>query len=339
MIQQFDLQHKFCGFFACFRDGVVANMSMIKKPDPHPVFSRDTVAEQADEQTRYRAGRTSTLVSVAVNLCLTVLQVAVGLLSGSQALVADGVHSLSDLVADFVVLAAARQSRKQADADHQYGHQRFENAASLALGALLLAVGAGMLMSAAHKLQSLGYQTAVVHVSALWVAVAALLSKELLFRYMLRVAQRVRSSMLVANAWHARSDAASSLVVALGISGSLLGFTVLDPVAAAVVGLLVTRMGWRFFWAALNDLMDRAVSLEESQAILRTLRETPGVQGVHDLRTRKMGDLTQVDVHLELDGELSVTQGHAIALDARQRVLAAHHVLDVMTHVDPVVRR
>ncbi|MFJ3044366.1 cation diffusion facilitator family transporter [Herbaspirillum chlorophenolicum] len=289
-----------------------------------------------DAEARYRAGRVSTMVSIAVNVGLTALQITAGILSGSQALVADGVHSLSDLVSDFVVLFAAHHSRKEADADHQYGHQRYENAASLALGSLLLAVGIGMLVSAAHKIQDYGH-TPPVHSAALWVAVAALLAKELLFRYMLRVAERVRSSMLVANAWHARSDAASSLVVALGIGGSLLGFTLLDPVAAAVVGLMVVRMGWRFFWAALNDLMDRAVSEEQSQAIRRTLEGTPGVQGLHDLRTRKMGDLIQVDVHLEIDGALTVAQGHAIAALARQRVLDAHNVLDVMTHVDPVV--
>ncbi|WP_343587490.1 cation diffusion facilitator family transporter, partial [Herbaspirillum sp.] len=156
-------------------------------------------------EARYRAGRTSAMVSSAVNVGLTVLQITAGLLSGSQALVADGVHSLSDLVADVVVLFAAHHSRKQADDDHQYGHQRYENAASLALGGLLLAVGIGMLLSAAHKIQDFGHLPPV-HAAALWVALAALLAKELLFRYMLRVAERVRSGMLVANAWHARSD-------------------------------------------------------------------------------------------------------------------------------------
>lgn len=285
---------------------------------------------------RYRAGRQSTLVSIAVNLVLSTLQVLTGLWAGSQALVADGVHSLSDLVADFVVLFAARQSRNPADADHQYGHQRFETAASLALGATLLAVGIGMLVSAFFKLQAL--HASVVHLSALWVALATLVSKELLFRYMLRIAERVRSSMLVANAWHARSDAVSSLVVALGIAGNLLGLPLLDPIAALIVGLMIVRTGAVFFWRALNDLMDKAVSEEESQAIRATLLATPGVFGLHDLRTRKMGDLTIVDVHLELDGEQTVTQGHAIAALARNRVMEQHHVLDVMTHVDPVQR-
>ncbi|WP_034295291.1 cation diffusion facilitator family transporter [Herbaspirillum sp. RV1423] len=288
---------------------------------------------EAATDRRYLAGRQSTLVSIAVNVVLTMLQIVTGIFAGSQALVADGVHSLSDLVADFVVLFAARQSRNPADADHQYGHQRFETAASLALGGALLAVGIGMLVSAFYKLQSLNVQA--VHLSALWVALATLASKEILFRYMLRIAERVRSSMLVANAWHARSDAVSSLVVALGIAGNLLGVPLLDPIAALIVGLMIVRTGWLFSWRALNDLMDKAVSEEESLAIRRTLLETPGVFGVHDLRTRKMGDLTIVDVHLELDGNQTVTQGHAIATSARRRVMEQHHVLDVMTHVDP----
>jgi len=290
--------------------------------------------DTASAHRRYLAGRQSTLVSIAVNVVLTTLQIITGLFSGSQALVADGVHSLSDLVADFVVLFAARQSRTPADADHQYGHQRFETAASLALGGALLAVGIGMLASAFFKLQAPNVQQ--VHLAALCVALATLVSKEVLFRYMLGVAERVRSSMLVANAWHARSDAVSSLVVALGIAGNLLGFPFLDPIAALIVGLMIVRTGAAFFWRALNDLMDKAVSEEESQAIRLTLLETPGVFGLHDLRTRKMGDLTIVDVHLELDGRQTVSEGHAIAMLARLRVMEQHHVLDVMTHVDPV---
>lgn len=174
-----------------------------------------------------------------------------------------------------------------------------------------------------------------VHIVALWVALAALVIKELLFRYMLAVATRVKSTMLVANAWHARSDAASSLVVAIGIIGSLSGFKLLDPVAALVVGLIVTRMGYSFMSDSLHDLMDRAVDIETENSIKTTLLSTPGVEGIHDLKTRKMGDLVVVDVHLEIDGNLSVKVGHDIAVLARKSVLDNHHVLNVMTHVDP----
>ena len=290
---------------------------------------------EQDSPQRHEAARRSTWVSVLVNLVLTAVQMIVGVWAGSQALIADGIHSLSDLVSDFVVLLAGQHSRKAADEDHHYGHQRYETAASLVLGGLLLSVGLGMLWSAVHKLSD-PQGIAKVQMMALWVALAALVSKELLFRYMLAVAERVRSGMLVANAWHARSDAASSLVVALGIGGNLLGFPLLDPVAALIVGLMVSKMGWRFAWDALNDLMDRSVSQEQIEQIRVTLTETAGVQGVHDLRTRKVGDMIMVDAHLEVDGRLTVREGHDIAALARDRVMQHLPVLDVMTHLDPV---
>ncbi|MEI6871949.1 MAG: cation diffusion facilitator family transporter [Verrucomicrobiota bacterium] len=287
-----------------------------------------------EEQAAAVAASRSTWVSVWVNIVLTAVQIVVGVLTRSQGLVADGIHSLSDLVSDFVVLLAGHHSRKDADEDHPYGHHRFETAASLALGLLLLTVGLGMLWSAARKLES---PEAVpdVNVAALYVAATALLAKELLFRYMLKIATRVKSSMLVANAWHARSDAASSLVVALGIIGNLAGFPVLDPVAALLVGFMVSKMGWQFGWDALHDLMDRFVDTSEAEAIRQTLLSSEGIHGVHDLRLRKMGDLLVVDVHLEIDALLSVREGHDIAVNARRKVLDRHRVLNVMTHVDP----
>lgn len=283
---------------------------------------------------RAAAASRSTSVSVLVNLVMATTQIVVGTLAKSQALIADGIHSLSDLVSDFVVLVANHHSQKDADTEHPYGHQRFETAASLAVGALLLAVGMGMVWSALHKLQTPD-SIAIVHVSALWVAGGALVAKELLFRYMLRVAKEVKSGMLVANAWHARSDAASSLVVGLGLVGNLAGYPLLDPIAALIVGFMVGRMGWSFGWDALNDLMDRAVDTQEVQAIRKTLENTPGVVGVHDLRTRKMGDMVVVDVHIEVDAAITVEAGHNIAVAARQAVMLRHRVLNVMTHVDP----
>ena len=283
---------------------------------------------------KHAAARRSTLVSVAVNIGLTVAQIVAGFLSHSQGLIADGIHSLSDLVADFVVLFANHHSQKAADADHHYGHHRYETAASLVLGVLLLAVGVGMLWSALGKLHD-PHLIVKVKIAALWVALGALVAKELLFRYMLAVAERVRSSMLVANAWHARSDAASSLVVAIGIGGSLLGLPILDPIAALVVGVMVARMGWTFGWSALHDLMDGAVDESQVEQIREILQTTPGVKGVHDLKTRKMGDLIIVDVHLEIDGAITVSEGHEITVTARNRVMKDLPVLDVLVHADP----
>ena len=285
-------------------------------------------------EERAAAASRSTWVSVAVNVGLSATQITVGVLARSQGLIADGIHSLSDLVADFVVLFANHHSQKDADDDHPYGHQRFETAASLVLGALLLIVGLGMIWSAVGKLED-HEKIQRVHMVALWVAGGALVAKELLFRYMLNVAKRVKSSMLVANAWHARSDAASSLVVGIGIIGNLAGYPILDPIAALIVGFMVARMGWSFGWSALQDLVDSSVDEAEVAAIRQTVCDTPGVHNVHDLRTRKMGDMIVVDAHIEVDAAISVEAGHDIAVAAQLRVLQRHKVINMMTHVDP----
>jgi cation diffusion facilitator family transporter len=284
---------------------------------------------------RYREGRTVTWVSVVVNLGLTVTQIGVGTLAHAQSLVADGFHSLSDLVADFMVLVANYHSRHPADAGHPYGHHRVETVASFALGLLLVVTGGGILWAAAGRIQHLEEMPPVAPI-ALWVAAATLAAKEGLFRYMLRVGERLRSPMLIANAWHARSDAASSLVVTVGIAGSLFGYRFLDPVAAVIVGFMILRMGAAFSWDALRELMDEGISDLEVSAIRETVRTTPGVVGLHDLRTRRMAQKILIDAHVQVDGHISVSEGHRIGDDVRRRVLVAHDdVLDMLVHVDP----
>jgi len=283
---------------------------------------------------KHEVARKTTLVSVALNSVLVVLQIAIGVIAHSQALVADGIHSLADLVSDFVVLMANRHSGAKPDADHNYGHSRYETVASLFLGGLLIAVGIGMLWRAGTRITDLA-SIPPVHLSALGVALLVLVSKEGLFRYMLREAQRVRSQMLIANAWHARSDAASSLVVAIGIVGSVAGVHLLDPIAAAIVGFMVARMGWVFGWDALQDLSDRALDEAATADLRALLLATPGVIDVHEMRTRKTGDLALVDAHILVDPFISVSEGHYIAESARTRVLTDARVLDALIHVDP----
>ncbi|TDG02194.1 cation transporter [Paraburkholderia guartelaensis] len=283
---------------------------------------------------KHEVARRTTWVSVAVNSVLVVLQIVIGVFAHSQALIADGVHSLADIVSDFVVLLANRHSGAKPDADHNYGHSRYETVASLFLGALLIAVGVGMLVRAGTRIMNLG-DIPALHVSALVVALLVLVSKEGLFRYMLREAQRVRSAMLIANAWHARSDAASSLVVAIGIVGSLAGVRLLDPIAAAIVGFMVARMGWVFGWDALQDLSDRALDEATAADLRALLMGTPGVLDVHEMRTRKTGDLALVDAHILVDPLISVSEGHYIAETARARLLTDSRVFDALIHVDP----
>jgi cation diffusion facilitator family transporter len=203
----------------------------------------------------------------------------------------------------------------------------------LILGASLAALGVGLLIAAGMRLQH-PEQVQAVHPWTLWVAIIALAAKEGMFRYMLAVAQRVRSQMLVANAWHARSDAASSLVVIVGIVGNLLGYVFLDLVAAAVVGVMIAYMGIQFARDALAELVDTGLDQEEVRAIRNTLKAVPGVMGLHELRTRKMADNALVDAHIIVDPKISVSEGHYIAEAARGAVLKGHHVMDVMVHID-----
>jgi len=283
---------------------------------------------------RFAAAQKSTWVSIIINLLLTFLQVLGGFFAHSQALMADGLHSLSDLMSDILVLFANRHGNRHADANHPYGHARMETAATLVLGVFLAALGVGLLVAAAVRLQQPQALQAVSPIG-LSIAIIALVAKEGMFRYMLAVAKRVRSQMLVANAWHARSDAASSLVVVVGIIGNLLGYTFLDLVAAAVVGVMIGHMGGKLAFEALAELIDTGLDAEEVEAIRHTLLTTPGVLSLHDLRTRKMADNALVDAHIIVDPKVSVSEGHYIAEAARYAVLKAHHVLDVMVHIDP----
>ena len=289
----------------------------------------------ARQDTRFAEGQRITWVSVCVNAVLTAMQLVVGFFAHSQSLIADAMHTLSDIVADAFVLFANRKGAEAADADHPYGHGRFETAASLVLGLLLAGTGAGILITAAGRLQNIG-SAPLVGVAAMWAAMFTLAAKEGLFRYMLTTAERLRSPMLVANAWHARADALSSLVVAAGIAGALLGFNFADAVAAIIVGAMIVRAGLKFGWEAIRELIDTGLSAEEVAAIRKTIATTSGVLGMHELRTRRMAHQVLVDAHVQVNPRISVSEGHRVAETVRQRVLDSHpEVLDVLVHVDP----
>ena len=288
-----------------------------------------------DDPKRHSLANRSTWFSVVVNTLLTLLQIAAGFFAHSQSLIADGMHSLSDLVCDFLVLVASHHSKDPADSGHPYGHGRVETAASFVLGAILVLTGGGIMVAAAMKLQNIGHLPPVAPL-ALWVAGVALIAKEGLFRYMLHVGERLRSPMLIANAWHARSDAASSLVVAVGIGANLMGFIYADSLAAIVVGFMIVRMGIVFAWDAFQELIDAGLSIEEVDSIRQTLIDTVGVVNLHELRTRRMAHRALVDAHILVDPRISVSEGHCIAERARARVLKSHPaVADVLVHVDP----
>jgi len=297
-----------------------------------------TAQEHSDIDTssgaRYEASRRVTLVSVAWNLILTVAQIIIGFVGHSQALVADGLHTLSDLVTDFMVLFALKHGKKAADEEHPYGHARIETAVTMILGITLVVVGAGIAISAGIRLSSA--QTFVIpSAMTLWIAVITLGAKEGLYRYTMVVADRFDSNMLRANAWHHRSDALSSLIVAAGIGGSLLGFGYLDSVAALIVALMVVKVGGELAWQSLRELVDTGLAAEDLESIRQVILSSSGVKALHLLRTRRVGEQALADVHIIVDDHLSVSEGHQISEMVRAKLIREIAPLaDVMVHID-----
>ena len=285
---------------------------------------------------RYAIIRRVTLVGAGVDLVLALAKVGGGLAAQSQSLIADGVHSISDLVTDLLVLFAAKLARAKPDADHPYGHERIETAATVALGVVLMVIGAGIAFDAFRRL----FHPEELRIPAWWAMAIAAVSvafKEAVYRYTMRAARRFRSTLLEANAWHARSDAASSLVVIVGVGGALLGLGYLDAVAAVIVSWMIGAMGYRLARRSVEELIDTGLEPGQVEAIRGALMKIGGVRDLHMLRTRQMGPKTLVDVHILLDDpKLSVSEGHQISETARAELIRKFpEVEDVTVHIDP----
>ncbi|MDR2925814.1 MAG: cation diffusion facilitator family transporter [Azoarcus sp.] len=283
---------------------------------------------------RARSIRNVTLVGIGINSVLAFGQIVIGLFANAFSLVADAMHTLSDLAADFMVLVAGKQGANPADLDHPYGHGRIETIAALVLGVSLLAVGIGFLWASGMRLQAVGSQPPL-HPVALVMAFVSLFGKEALFRYTLAGGRRLNAPMLEANAWHARSDAASSLVVAIGIGGGLAGYRFLEPLAAAVVGFLILRVGVLQSWQAGRELIDTGLSGEELARLRQTICGTLGVAGLHDLRTRRMAQRVLCDAHIQVDPRATVSEGHFISENVSRAVCREHpEIGEVLVHID-----
>lgn len=287
------------------------------------------------EQNRYQLTQRVTLVGAVINILLSVSKIGLGYIGQSQSLIADGLHSLSDLLSDAVVLFAAHEGSRKADSKHPYGHARIETAATVFMGGLLVAIALGVLWDAVRRLMSPellmnpGWM-------AFMVAVLSIIAKEWLYRYTMQVAKQLRSALLKANAWHHRSDSISTVIVLIGIGGSLLGVTWLDAVGAMGVALMIGHVGGELIWKGMNELVDTGLDEEQLNELRDSINQVEGVRSLHALRTRKMGEEVLVDVHLLVRPELSVSEGHQIGSRVRKQLIHAFdHVADVMVHIDP----
>jgi cation diffusion facilitator family transporter len=295
--------------------------------------------EGGGEQSRTRQILRVTWVGLFANLGLSGLKFAGGILGGSQAVVADAVHSLSDITTDMAIILGVRYWTKPADDGHPHGHRQVEAVVTLSIGIVLAVVATGLLWNAVVNLHE------KEETSPGWIAFAAalasILCKEVLYRWTAAAGRRIRSMPLVANAWHHRSDAFSSIPVVVAVAGAALepSWAFLDHVGAAAVSLFIYQAALKIVWPTLGKLIDSGAPEEDLNRIRMLAGEVKGVKDVHGLRTRYLGcSGLAVDLHIEVDGAMTVRKGHDISEEVKRRLLEkGPEVLDVVVHLEPNV--
>ena len=285
-------------------------------------------------KNRSKESQKVTLVGAFIDFILAVIKIVLGFIGQSGALIADGIHSFSDLITDWVTWYAAKLSGDAPDDDHPYGHERFETVATLGLSIFLAIVGTIIIFDGFGRFSN---PNELKHES--WLIAAAtlsILSKEGLYWYTVKVAKNVNSDLLRANAWHHRTDAFSSIVVVIGIIGAANGYFFFDSVAAILVGVLIIYIGWQLGFEATKELVDTSIDQEDIKALHLALSEIKGVKSVHTLRTRKVGHKKSADVHVQVNPFLSVSEGHIISVSVERVAKECIEELDDVTvHIDP----
>jgi cation diffusion facilitator family transporter len=283
---------------------------------------------------RYRDTVRVTVIGSVIDLLLGIAKLIVGYFAHSQALIADGVHSLSDLGTDLIVIYAAKHAHREADEEHPYGHGRIETVATVALGTALILVGLGIAWDATDRLfnpDRLLNPTML----AIFIAAISVVSKEAIYHYTMRFAKKYRSKMLQANAWHSRTDAISSVVVIIGVVGTMAGLSYLDAIAAIIVAAMVAKIGWDLSWHAIQELIDTSLDKEMVEEIRDEIMAVDGVVNLHQLRTRRSGSDALADVHIQVDSHISVSEGHQISEAVRRAIInAIPDMTDVIVHTD-----
>ena len=284
---------------------------------------------------RYQVIKTVTLVGGLVNFILAIIKMLIGKLAFSHALFVDGIHSLSDLLSDLLVLYAAKKGNQKPDEDHPYGHARIETFFTVVFGCILISVGLGILLDAVNQLIETKQQPLPTSL-ALIVALISVVSKEALYQYTLFYAKKYHSSLLKANAWHHRSDAVSSIVVLVGVVGSMYAVPYLDLAAAIIVAMMIAKIGWDLVYESVNELVDKGLDKEDLEQIKEIVESIPGIDQMHSLRSRQMGGKALVDVHIQVLSHISVSEGHRISDEVMQRLIKEiESVSQVLVHVDP----
>lgn len=293
--------------------------------------------DRARQRTIYRV----TLIGSLVNLVLSIAKFVAGICGHSSAMVADAIHSLSDLATDVVVLCFIHIAAKPIDEDHDYGHGKYETLATLLIGLALVGVSGKLLWNASTTIRSFfqGAELPRPGAIALWASAISIVAKELLFRYTVHVAHAVQSPAIEANAWHHRSDALSSLGTLIGIGCAyLLGgaWRLADPIAAIVVSLLILYVALHLIRMGLDELLEKSLSEEEESRILTLITENPLIQSPHNLRTRRIGPNISIEVHVRVDAEMTVRASHQLTIEIEQRLREVYGPATLVSiHVEP----
>lgn len=286
-------------------------------------------------KTPYQLTRRVTLLSVLINALLGGFKILIGFFGHSQALLADGVHSLSDLLTDALVLFAAKASSHGPDQDHPYGHGRIETFFVILLAVFLIVLGLGIVTDASFVIFKKKVH-GIPDVLVLIMALISILANEGLFRFMRQVGEKIHSNLLIANAWHHRSDAYSSLIVLIGAGGTMLGIHFLDALAAIIVAVMIVKMGVNMAWQSIRELVDTGLDEAEVSAIIDMIKKIDGVKAVHQLRSRALAGRFFLDVHVQVNAFISASEGHYIA-DKVYRQVRTHfkQIKDITIHIDP----
>lgn len=277
-------------------------------------------------------------ISIVANFILTVLKLLAGVIAHSGAMISDAIHSASDVFSTIVVIIGIKISRKESDKDHPYGHERLECVAAIVLATILAATGLGIGYSAVTKILAGNYENlAVPGILALMAAIISIIVKEAMYQYTKVYARKIDSSALMADAWHHRSDALSSVGALIGIAGARMGFPILDPVASAVICIFIEKAAYDIFMDAVDKMVDKACDEETETALRECATRQEGVLGIDLLHTRVFGNKIYVDIEIEADGELTLTKAHAIAERVHDAIEKNFpKVKHIMVHVNPV---
>ena len=279
-----------------------------------------------------------TWTGMIINILLSVFKILSGYFGRSQTILADGFHSLSDTVTDFAIIVGVKYWYAPPDEAHPHGHRRIETIITQFIGLALAVVAVGISYKAIVTLREM--HSAPPEMIALIAGLVSIISKEVIYRWTVFVGKKIRSSAVVANAWHHRSDAFSSIpaVIAVGIARIFPSWSFVDHVGAIVVSLFILQAAWKIVWPSLKELADTGASPEFTHDIEKIILSTEGVLSVHKIRTRKIGHGYQVDLHIQVDGGITVVEGHNISEVAKSRLIQeGTNILDVTVHLEPKV--